>query len=99
MKFRNFASLVKCSFKRKLRELSLAQFLFNFLMFILHVWTQRGNFHVASGQSVAALSGEPQARAVSDVKPGESTEWSLATVDNLLKDPVHPLWPLFIQHY
>lgn len=52
-------------------------------MFILHVWTQRDNFHFAGGQSVVTLSGEPQARAVSNVKPGDSAERSLADFSNL----------------
>lgn len=61
----------------------LAQVFYNFLMFILRVWTQRDNFHFASGQSVVTFSEEPQARTVSDVKPGDSTERSLANLDNL----------------
>ena len=83
MTFPNCVSFVKCSFKRKWRELLLAQVFYNFLIFILHVWTQRDNLHFASGQSVVTLSGEPQVRAASDVKPGDSTEWSLANLDNL----------------
>lgn len=52
-------------------------------MFISHVWTQRDNFHFASGQGAVTLCGEPQARAVSDVKAGDSTERSLAALDRL----------------
>jgi len=52
-------------------------------MFILHVWTQRDHFHFASGQSVVTLSGEPQVKAVSDAKPGDSTQRSLANSDNM----------------
>lgn len=41
------------------------------------------SFHFASWQGAVILCGKPQPRVVSDVKPGDSTEWSLATLDYL----------------